>query len=167
MSAERRLVQAERPNAQIVHLAHALNVVESLLHLLDVDALGDALHQTVEHILENLHGGDEHNDREEERADGIDDLVLGEEVDQQRRNQHAQALEKVADNVHEGSAHVDVALARVGIVSRVAAMLTTTSALLVVATMRVSMCGATTSVTVAMCTTTTSVTMAMWYSAQS
>ena len=113
MCAEGGFVQTERPNAKVVHLADTANVEERLLHLLHVDALGDALHQYVEHIANDGKGGEEDNDREDEGADRVDDVVLGKEVDDQRGDQHTQTLEEVAQNVHKGGPHVDVALSLV------------------------------------------------------
>lgn len=108
------LVKAERPNAQIVHLADATNIEECLVHLLHVDALWNALHQHIENVANDGKGGEEDNDREEKGTDWIDNVVLGKKVNHQRSNEHAQTLEKVTKNVDEGGTYVDVALSLVG-----------------------------------------------------
>ena len=82
------------PNKIIVHPLHQ----------------AQTFHEDVDGVPEYPEGGGEHEDGEDEGADGVDQRPLGLEVDDQRGNKHAQALQEVPQHVDEGRLHVDVLL---------------------------------------------------------
>ena len=85
-------------------------------------------HENHECLLHHAERGDQDDYGEDEGADRVGDLVLGLEVDDQRRHEHSRALHKVAQDMDEGRGHVDVGPAPVGVavgVTRPASMAVT------------------------------------------
>ncbi len=93
MDGEGDLADGQRPDVQIVHLQHALNRAQIRLDLCrektdgsekaaisrmqdgadlgEVDSTRHRLHQHTQAVPKQPHGGEEHQDREQERGDGI------------------------------------------------------------------------------------------------
>ena len=65
-----------------------------------------ANHQQLDQISDDDKGGEKTNHREDERANGVEDVVVGNEVDHQRGDIHAQTWQRVGQNVKERGSHL-------------------------------------------------------------
>ena len=74
---------------ETVDLPDALDGEERVLHDVVVDVRGGRLQQDAQGLAQYANGGGEHEDAEEEGADGVDDRPLRLEVDHQGSREHA------------------------------------------------------------------------------
>ena len=75
MCRERQFVRRERPDVQVVHLLHVLNVLQLALHLVVVHPLRDTLHQNRQHLLRQPPCGKQCNHPKEHRRNRIGQVV--------------------------------------------------------------------------------------------
>ena len=95
---------------QTVDLPDALDGEERVLDDVVVDVRGGRLQQDAQGLAQDADGGGEHEDAEEEGADGVDEVPFRLEVDHDGCDEDAKGLEEISNNVDEGSSHVDVLL---------------------------------------------------------
>lgn len=84
------------------------NVLNFLLNSVDINIFWCHLHKDGVALFRNLNGGREHNDREHEREDWIEDLALWVVVDDNAGNDDPNGLDQVSYHVDHGCAHVQV-----------------------------------------------------------
>ena len=95
---------------ETVDLPDALDGEERVLDDVVVDVRGGRLQQDAQGLAQYADGGGQHEDAEEEGADGVDEVPFRLEVDHNGCDEDAKGLEEVSNNVDEGSSHVDVLL---------------------------------------------------------
>ena len=89
VGGERGLVRGEAPDPEVVDLADARHPEEDVPHQVVAHTAGGRLHQDPEGVPQDGECGGEHEEAEDEGAYGVDDGVLGLEVDDQSSREYA------------------------------------------------------------------------------
>ena len=111
MAREECFAHGDGPDVQLVHRDHAGQLLEASLHLPSIHLPRRALHEDREDVAQHLDGGEQHEHREQERADEVDHFPLGVIPDRRSTHHHADALDEVAEHVEVCAFDVDVARA--------------------------------------------------------
>lgn len=77
VGGQRYFVRTKRPHPEVVHPDHAVDAHESLQHVDEIHTFGHAFHQHDHGIPQDVECGDQHQNGEQERANGIDYLPIG------------------------------------------------------------------------------------------
>ena len=89
-------------------LSDPLDGKEGVLDLEVVDVGGGGLQQHSQGLLQDRDGGGQHNNREDDRQDGVDDAPVGLEVDHDGAREDADGLDEVAHHVDESSCNIQI-----------------------------------------------------------
>jgi hypothetical protein len=110
MGGERDLRGAHGPHVQVVHVRHAGQRLQKGLHGMQVHAVGHAVEQQVQRLLEQTPGAD-HDDGRDQQADHRVQPGPAEPQRQAAGHHHAGRHQRVGGHVQEGAADVEVGLA--------------------------------------------------------
>lgn len=112
MDSNRILGRRQWPHVQTVDMLDFRQRLQFDHHVSCVD--WTAFHQVPYGVLGHLAGGEYHNDREYQSANGIRDLRVWIQLDDDRGDQYSHTLQHVAENVSGGGANVYVLIRGVG-----------------------------------------------------
>ncbi|KAF1336044.1 hypothetical protein FI667_g560, partial [Globisporangium splendens] len=105
---ERREPRAERPDVEVVGRDHGRQRAQTVLNVLEVDAVRRAFHEHVHALLHDPVRRAEHQHREDERRDRVSDLPRRVVPDETASDAHAGALDKIAERVDVRRLNVEV-----------------------------------------------------------
>ena len=95
VARHRRPVGRELPDVDVVHVAHALDVLQALLQAPDVHVRRRALQQNIDRLAHEAHRRPDHDQREEQRHERVGDLPRRPPPDDGARQDHAQVLQQI------------------------------------------------------------------------
>jgi hypothetical protein len=110
MAREECFAHGDGPDVQLVHRDHAGQLLEASFHFPSIHLPRRALHEDREDVAQHLDGGEQHEHREQERADEVNHFPLGVIPNRRSTQHHADALDEVAEHVEVCTFDVDVAL---------------------------------------------------------
>jgi len=98
----------KRPNVYIVYVLDVWYGEHLLLELVEVDSDWGGLHEDSDAVLDDVPGGEHHQDAEHEGAHWVDHLQVRVELYYNRSNQYSERLNQVPDQVDHSRTHVRV-----------------------------------------------------------
>jgi len=71
------LTTCKGPAMYVVNVVNFWDFFDFFLHLIDIYAIWSLLHKDGVAVFRNLYGSRKHDNREHEREDGVENLILG------------------------------------------------------------------------------------------
>lgn len=108
MRRQHVLASRNRPAVEIINSFNTFDSHDVFANVIHPDVTGRAFHEDLEALKEDVVGGEHDDDREEVRADWVDDFPFGPDVDYDCGNNDADGLQQITDEMHNGCLEVEI-----------------------------------------------------------
>jgi len=101
---------------QVVDILHTATASQVLFQGMDVDGVGSAFHEDVDHQADGADGGADDQHCEQDRADRVTDHGIREDLDYDCGEEDTNALHQVSDDVEIGCLQIKVSRVIIGVI---------------------------------------------------